>query len=272
MKNEYLPGKIILFAVLLATLFSGCQKHKNLSIRPVTVRVDSLSQVVLVTDSIVKPFLYTHVSGLDRLTTRRSKAVFVSVLLPSILVARHQIDVNRSRIELLNTKAEWSVDDSVFYLGLKKRYKATSVTNLLARMISLPNSIVLAQAAIESGWGQSRFFLEANNVFGIWSYRKHEPRILARKKRNKKAIYVRRYDNTSQSIIDYFETLGSAKSYHTLRKAHWETKDPFDLIPHLKNYSERRTYYTAQLKRLIVANNLTRYDHYQLDPEYFVED
>ena len=34
----------------------------------------------------------------------------------------------------------------------------------------IPNSIVLAQAAIESGWGSSRFAQEYNALFGEYTY------------------------------------------------------------------------------------------------------
>ena len=39
---------------------------------------------------------------------------------------------------------------------------------LLRRVAPIPVSIALAQAAIESGWGQSRFALEGNALFGQW--------------------------------------------------------------------------------------------------------
>ena len=57
-----------------------------------------------------------------------------------------------------------------------------------------PYKYRLAQAAIESGWGTSRFYKEANNVFGIWSYSENELRIKAMEDREGKSVYVRKYD------------------------------------------------------------------------------
>jgi Bax protein len=76
----------------------------------------------------------------------------------------------------------------------------------------------------------------------------------------------------SASVVHYFEILSHARPYNNLRRARLETTDPFKLLPHLKNFSERRTAYTDQLKKIILRNNLTRYDQYQIDPAYIVEE
>ena len=44
------------------------------------------------------------------------------------------------------------------------------IDKLLLRVEIIPNSIVLAQAAIESGWGSSRFAQEYNALFGEYTY------------------------------------------------------------------------------------------------------
>lgn len=77
---------------------------------------------------------------------------------------------------------------------------------------------MLAQAAIESGWGSSRFFREANNVFGIWSYNADESRIKAAESRGDDVIYLRSYPDLSGAIQDYFVSLGRAKPYSAFRK------------------------------------------------------
>jgi len=237
-----------------------------------TVSVDSLKQILLVSDSIVEPILYTNVSGLQYLPVPKAKATFISAVLPSILVARHRVEENKRKLLHLKRKKSWEKGDSLFYSNLKVRYKASSVDDLYARMITLPNSIVLAQAAVESGWGQSRFFLEGSNLFGVWSFNKFEPRIAAAKTRSKKRIYLRSYADMSESIVHYFEIIGKARPYIPLRVARQKTNDPYLLVPHLKNFSERRSAYTRQLIKMIDVNNLTRYDNYQINPEYIFEE
>jgi Bax protein len=131
---------------------------------------------------------------------------------------------------------------------------------------------VLAQAAVESGWGQSRFFLEGSNLFGVWSFDEHEPRIAATKTRGNKYIYLRSYKDMSESIVHYFEILGRAKPYKPLRTARLKTDNPFILLRHLTKYSERGAAYTRQLRKIIKINNLTKFDHYEIDPQYIRED
>lgn len=261
-------------ACLLLFLFviSGCERRKKLHVRTETILIDSLEQILPVSSAFVKPLLYTRVSGLGNLPVPKAKAKFISAVLPSILVAKYRIEENRKRLLLLKEEKRWEKEDSTFYLDMKKRYRAKNIDDMVARMGTLPNSIVLAQAAVESGWGQSRFFLQGSNLFGVWSFNQFEPRIEAAKTRSKRKIYLRAYEDMSASIVHYFEILSHARPYRSLRVARLETDDPFRLLPHLKNFSERRTAYTDQLKKIILKNNLTRYDQYQIDPAYIVEE
>lgn len=261
--------RLLLLWIFGFSLLVGCAKKEPV-LQIITTKVDSLNQVNLLTDSLVKPVVYTHVSGLENQTVPHAKHLFISIILPSVLIVKHNMAQERKKLIALKEKKKWNHEDSVFYHELKLQYKSSNVENLLKRMATVPNSIVLAQAAVESGWGQSRFFKEGNNIFGMWSYNRHEPRIKAALKREAGPIYVRAYDDISQSIADYFKTLGSAYAYRELRTALQESNDPFTLLPHLKYYSERRFEYTEQLRKIIIYNNLTKYDTYALDPHYFV--
>lgn len=237
-----------------------------------TIRIDSLDQIVPLESELVKPILYTNVRGLSRLPVAQSKKKFIAAILPAILIAKHHVETTRTRIFALSEKADWSREDSTFYSEVRARYKAKDIKDLMDRIGTLPNSVVLAQAAVESGWGQSRFFLEGNNVFGVWSFNSNEPRMPSKRGRKDKTIYLRTYPDIGQAVIHYFEILGSANAYQKLRKERLVRTDPFELIPHLRNYSERRIAYTHQLKALILQNELTRYDRYHIDPDYLTKD
>ena len=63
---------------------------------------------------------------------------------------------------------------------LKTIYKVKSDKSLLLALKPHPRSIALAQAAMESAWATSRFFVKANNVFGMWSVNKNEPALKTR--------------------------------------------------------------------------------------------
>ena len=228
--------------------------------------------IQLLTDSLVKPVLYDEIQGLENLEPAEAKIKFISALLPSILLAKHRIQDDRDRLRLILEKPEWLLEDSLFFLEQSEFYKTTSDDLLLRRMRTHPNSIILAQAAVESGWGSSRIFQEANNLFGIWSYRADEPRIKSIYSRSGQPIYLRKYDDLSASIYDYFGTVARSRAYRRFREARDTTDNVNILLPHLKYYSERREAYVEQLATIIRQNQLMQYDNYSLDPAYFKEE
>ncbi len=263
---------IIITVLLLVVIFAGCNRSKTYSVKSSHIKVDSLQQIVPLTSASVMPLLYTNVSGLERLPVRVAKEKFIAAVLPAILVAKHEIETLKVKLNSLSEKKRWNKKDSTFYLEVKRRFKGKDMDDLLTRVGTIPNSIVLAQAAVESGWGQSRFFLEGNNLFGVWSFKSDEQRMAAGRPRNGKRVYLRSYKDMSESIIHYYEILGSVRAYQSLREARLQTTEPLELLPHLKNFSERRTAYTRQLRRVVVRNDFTKFDEYQIDPEFLVKD
>lgn len=258
--------------LVLAIFLFGCEKNKTFTVKTETLQLNSLAQVVLIEDSLVKPILYTNVSGFEILPSPEAKVKFISAILPAILVAKHHEETTRIKINKLREKKLWELNDTLYYREAKEKYKASNLEDLYLRIGTLPNSIIIAQAAIETGWGESRFFLQARNLFGIWSFNANESRIAAGKTRQQKIIYIRSYQDIFGSIIDYFEILSRSRAYKSLRKVRLQTSNPFKLLPHLKNYSETKTLYIRQLKKVIEQNNLTQYDNYQIDPDYLVKE
>ena len=255
-------------SVVLLGMLAACDGTNTYRVKTETIEIDSVNQIVVIRDSLVKPILYKGINGLEELPFHEAKSKFISAILPSVLIAKHEIHTTKSKIIRLREKKSWSQSDSIFYADIKRKYKAKNINDLIERLVTLPNSIVLAQAAIETGWGESRFFVQASNLFGIWSFDESESRIAAGKNRNDRTIFLRSYDNMSTSISDYFEVLARHSAYRSLRKKRQQTSNPYLLIPHLKNYSERKSWYTKQLKKVIRQNNLTKYDRYRIDPTY----
>lgn len=235
------------------------------------VNAASADSIVLLADSLVAPVLYHNVRNLGELSPADAKHAFNSVMLPAVLVVKHRIALDRERIQQLGMKQEWTTEDSIFFETQGDYYKTFDLPLLLRRMRTHPNSIILAQAAVETGWGSSRFFSEANNAFGIWSYRTDEPRIRASYSRNGRPVYLRKYDDIPGSIQDYFGVVARARAYRHFRQARDTTDDVGVLLPLLRHYSERKEAYVAQLNTIIRQNRMTRYDTWQLDPSYFVE-
>ncbi len=136
----------------------------------------------------------------------------------------------------------------------------------LKRVDQLPTSLVLAQAAKESGWGTSRFAQEANNLFGEWCFVPGcglVPRARGAGRRHE----VRSFDSVAGSVRSYFLNLNSHEQYRDLRlmrQALRENDEPLDgveLADGLLYYSERRQAYVNEIKALIRQNDLLSLDY-----------
>ncbi|MEM9400827.1 MAG: glucosaminidase domain-containing protein [Verrucomicrobiota bacterium] len=258
---------LIALMALAAMILCACGEKERV-LKSEVIVLENTDQIVPLGDSLAKPLLYRNIPALNSHHIDETKNRFIAIILPAILIAKYQLAQDQKNIRALFGKVNWEVEDSTFYLHQKERFKANDLEDLVGRMMTHPNSIILAQAAVESGWGSSRFFREGNNLFGIWAYREDEPRIPA----NEDNVHLRKYSDISESIEDYFETLGRARPYREFRKARTAYNNIYDLLPHLKYYSERGKDYTDQLAAIIRQNNLTQYDNYQIDPSYFFEE
>jgi len=144
---------------------------------------------------------------------------------------------------------------------LKSRYSVTSDKDLLLAMKPHPVSIPLAQGAMESAWGTSRFFTEANNVFGMWSSNKNQKRVAASVKRGgTRTIWLRKFDSIEESVRAYYLTIARAKAYKKLRQIRYESDDVYEIIKGLDKYSEIGEKYVEEIGSVIRYNKLTKYD------------
>ncbi len=257
---------LILIGVITIILIKTLETPE---VSPVIIsRINSADSILIHSDSLVSPILYSKVPDLSELSVKDRKKRFIHMMLPAILMAREKIAVEHNLVERLIDKQEeqgFSSEDSIEMSNLLEKFNANSEFDLLDRLKPPPISIILAQAAIESGWGNSRFFREANNVFGIWSYNSNEKRILAGESRGDTNIYLRSYDTLFESVYDYLLVIARGNAYKDFREIRTESDDPYRLIWFLRNYSEKRLGYVVDLRNMIEFNNLIKYDHYQLE-------
>ncbi|PLY12470.1 hypothetical protein CVO_08230 [Sulfurimonas sp. CVO] len=143
---------------------------------------------------------------------------------------------------------------------LKEYYGVESDEELLMALKPHPVSISIAQAAMESAWAKSRFFVEANNLYGIWSFNKNEPRIAAVQQRGSRTIWLKKYSDIKDSIRDYYKTLARSYAYKDFRELKMQTDDPYILIEKLDNYSEIGEKYAENLSEIIRYNKFYLYD------------
>lgn len=151
--------------------------------------------------------------------------------------------------------------------ALKNKYNAKTNEELLMALKPHPRSVTLAQAAMESAWGQSRFFKEANNLFGVWSFNKNEPRIAAGEQRGEKTIWLKKYDSIEDAIKDYYLMLSRSWAFKEFRALNYEKEfqNPYLLVAKLDRYSEKKELYGKELASMISYNKFVHFDevHYE---------
>lgn len=190
------------------------------------------------------------------MTVAEKKKRFFALLVPAVEDVHKELEAQYLQVkqDIKNHTNKAKIDK------LKKKYRAKTDKELLIAIKPHPMSIALAQAAMESAWGTSRFFIKANNIFGVWSTSSKQKRIAAGEKRGKKTIWVRKYDNLDEAIRQYYFMLSTAPRYKNFKKMSYEGKPATEIIKGLKYYSERGDAYVKELRSMIRYNKLTKYD------------
>ncbi|RME62285.1 MAG: hypothetical protein D6782_12540, partial [Alphaproteobacteria bacterium] len=103
---------------------------------------------------------------------------------------------------------------------------------LLQRRVDIvPPSLVLAQAAIESGWGRSRFARQGNALFGQYSW---DGTGMKPKARHAGARHrIKAFDSPAEAILGYMHNLNTHPAYRDFRirrQALRESGAPLDAI------------------------------------------
>ena len=109
--------------------------------------------------------------------------------------------------------------------------------------------VLLAQAALESGWGNSRFALEGKNLFGIRTYDLREPHMLP--SNNPKKWGVRVYQHECDSVQHYIDILNNGSAYEEYRKLRDNgVEDSLLYVETLGAYASDKHYF-GKIKRII---------------------
>jgi len=132
---------------------------------------------------------------------------------------------------------------------------------LIRRVDTLPPSLVLAQAAEESGWGTSRFAVEGNALFGMWTW--GDEGIRPEQQRSEHGDHkIASHETPMDSVIAYMQNLNTHRSYESLRARRAELRRSgtkvtgWELAKTLTQYSERGQDYVNALHALMKTNML----------------
>ncbi|SEO75752.1 glucosaminidase domain-containing protein [Aquisalimonas asiatica] len=217
---------------------------------------------------------------LGDLTVDERRSLFFRTLLPLVLAENQVMLATRERIQTIFAEGDVEQDSREARLlqTLADRFRVDGDLNsadfreeLLRRVDVVPADMALAQAANESGWGQSRFTREANNLFGVWTW--HENRGIVPERRAAGAThFVRVFPNLRASVRNYLYTINVGDAYSGLRDVREQARADGDglsglyLATGLERYSERGEAYVAEIQSMIRSNNLAELSGLELTP------
>lgn len=253
-------------------------------VREVTPRLARLLQKNLqATDRVPRIFEASLPDTLQELADARAKKrLFISTLLPIVLRSNEMILLTRGRILAIRNKLEeqipltraetkWLATQARKYRVSRQRdFRTQDMDILLYKIDVIPPSLALAQAAMETGWGTSRFAQSGNALFGEWVWGEDADGILPERREEGKTHKIKKFDHLLESVTSYMTNLNRHPSYEDLRRRRAELRElnimvtGAALAPALVDYSERGADYVSDILSIINFNDLDGLDSARL--------
>ena len=201
------------------------------------------------------------------------KQAFIAWLLPLIAQENARIlELRREAVRLYGLsqqnrlslkQKEWLVNLAIDYEVEfeAKGFDLSFWQNLLYRVDAIPPSLVLGQAAIESGWGTSRLAKDAHNFFGIMCFKPGCGIAFDRG-----AGEFRRFEGINDSIAFYMRIINTKGAYRIARAERMshrligDVPSGLALAKTMKHYSELGGRYIDFLVKIMRENKLDEYD------------
>lgn len=234
---------------------------------------------------VPRTYLETLPEGLPKIrNVRQKKELFSATLLPLILLSNELIHEERDRLVALQTSLEngqlLSNYDNEWLLFQRKRFNISKKIDVSAELIDrllyhcdiIPPSLALAQGAIESGWGTSRFAQTGNAIFGQWVWGDSAEGMLPLGREEGATHKVRKFDNLIDSVRSYAHNINRNHAYEDVRRRRASLREagkPISgeyLALGLIKYSERGEEYINDILSLISYNQFSGLDHSRLEP------
>ena len=154
-------------------------------------------------------------------------------------IAENDYLVKVKQMELVEPSMEYT-NDVQFVRALHRCIDYINFT--LPHSKRVPFEMIIGQAALESGWGSSRFAKEAKNLFGIRTFSKDTPHLLPIGIKNWPGWGVRIFPSKCASVVEYVRLLNEHNAYEDFRKMRESTQDPIKLIKTLDKFSTTADY------------------------------
>jgi len=200
------------------------------------------------------------------------KRLFLRLMLPLALHANERVAAERASLLALAGRmrsGETLTEAEQDWLnGLAERYETDprDLDGLIRRVDAVPPSLVLGQAALESGWGTSRFAREGNALFGQRVFGAAGKGLDPLDAGEGPVFRVRSFETPQESVDAYLHNLNTHPAYAEFRALRARMAkagtgpDSLALARTLHAYSEEGTDYIRLLTQIIRINRLTALD------------
>jgi Bax protein len=200
---------------------------------------------------------------------RERKELFIKIILPLILQENEKIEEDREKLFKLLAKKSNTKEEKDWLKWKFKEYKIKNrdISELKIRMDIVPVSLAIAQAAIESGWGTSRFALEGNALYGQWTWSDKGLKPLENVDGDHKVMH---FKILTASIKAYKKNLNTHSGYIEFREARAKLRNlnervtGLKLTQYLDKYSATGMEYTKKLELTIKKNSLSDFENAKL--------
>jgi len=202
--------------------------------------------------------------------TKERKELFIRIILPLILQENEKIKEDREKLFKVLAKKSNSKQERNWLKRKFKEYKIknSDISELKIRMDIIPVSLAIAQAAIESGWGTSRFALEGNALYGQWTW--SDKGLKPLNNSDDQDHKVMRFKILTASIKAYKKNLNTHSGYIEFREARANLRNRNERVTGLKltqyldKYSAQGKKYTEILEVTIKKNSLSDFENVKL--------
>ena len=279
LNNRWRQRPLAVLATGLALVVSGCDsgpesetepapkkaEQKTASPEPESDQVSIPPELESGTGAQPMPAFHEIPAGPQR------KEAFFSYLAPIVSDINQEVAKRRDALLALEQQLEagkpLDQDARDWLARMAERYRVDAdgpekrIAALKARIDIIPVSLALAQGALESAWGTSRFARQGNNIFGKWCFTRGCG-IVPKRRRADATHEVARYDDVADAVRDYIHHLNSHPVYEPLRerraRARREGRSPSgtDLAAGLEKYSAKGKGYVTLVRQMINGNDL----------------
>jgi Bax protein len=206
------------------------------------------------------PNFPAELKGLDAKDAKTRVSTFTRVVLPLIDAENAEIRKQRQALVQLSKQKSLTKAQASWIEGMKDYYKADSLRDLVAKVDIVPRSMALAQAAVESGWGQQPLAQQANVFYGQKTFDPNAPSAVGQYGEKYRA-----FDSPEDSVRAYMRNLNTHPAYEPFRLARAELRSKnrplqgAQLVKSLGSYSTKGGY-GQQLHSIIQGRGLNKLD------------